>query len=150
MRRDKTPLLLMEQLVTLLVFALAAALCLQAFVTADRLSRRMADREQAAIHCQNAAETLKQKAGDIPAALGELGDVGRREGFGYFVSYGEGWSEFVPDGVRTSSYTLRVMPLESGLDGLGKAQVTAYAWSKGEMEELFSLEAAWQEVTADG
>lgn len=150
MRRDKTPLLLMEQLVTLLVFALAAALCLQAFVTADRLSRRMADREQAAIHCQNAAETLKQKAGDIPAALGELGDVGRREGFGYFVSYGEGWSEFVPDGVRTSSYTLRVMPLESGLDGLGKAQVTAYGWDKGEMEELFSLEAAWQEVTADG
>lgn len=150
MRRDKTPLLLMEQLVTLLVFALAAALCLQAFVTADRLSRRMADREQAAIHCQNAAETLKQKAGDIPAALGELGDVGRREGFGYFVSYGEGWSEFVPDGIRTVSYTLQVRPLESGVAGLGKAQVTAYAWSKGEMEELFSLEAAWQEVTADG
>lgn len=150
MRRDKTPLLLMEQLVTLLVFALAAALCLQAFVTADRLSCRMADREQAAIHCQNAAETLKQKAGDIPAALGELGDVGRREGFGYFVSYGEGWSEFIPDGIRTVSYTLQVRPLESGVAGLGKAQVTAYGWDKGEMEELFSLEAAWQEVTADG
>lgn len=147
MRRDKTSLLLMEQLVTLLVFALAAALCLQAFVTADRLSRSMADREQAAIHCQNTAEILKQKAGDIPAALGELGDVGQREGFGYFVSYGEGWSEFIPDGIRTVSYTLQVRPLESGVAGLGKAQVTAYGWEKREMKELFSLEVAWQEVT---
>lgn len=149
MRRDKTSLLLMEQLVTLMVFALAAAICLQAFVTADRRSRAMEDREKAAVLCQNAAETLKQKAGDIPAALAELGDVGQREGFGYFVSYGEDWSEFVPDGVRTSSYTLQVRPLDSGVAGLGKAQVTAYGREKSGMKELFSLEVAWQEVTAD-
>ena len=32
MRHNKTPLLLMEQMIMLLVFALAAAICLQAFV----------------------------------------------------------------------------------------------------------------------
>ena len=36
--RSKAPLLLMEQMVMLLVFALAAALCLQAFVKSDGLS----------------------------------------------------------------------------------------------------------------
>ena len=37
--KSKAPLALMEQMVMLLVFALAAALCLQAFVQSDRLSR---------------------------------------------------------------------------------------------------------------
>ena len=38
--RSKAPLILMEQMVMLLVFALAAALCLQAFVKSDSLSSR--------------------------------------------------------------------------------------------------------------
>ena len=37
--RSKAPLALMEQMVMVLVFALAAALCLQAFALADRISR---------------------------------------------------------------------------------------------------------------
>ena len=38
--RSKAPLLLMEQMVMLLVFALAAALCVQAFVKSDAISAR--------------------------------------------------------------------------------------------------------------
>ena len=38
--RSKAPLALMEQMVMVLVFALAAALCLQAFALADRISRQ--------------------------------------------------------------------------------------------------------------
>lgn len=37
--RSKAPLALMEQIIMILVFALASAVCLQAFVYADRLSR---------------------------------------------------------------------------------------------------------------
>ena len=40
--KGKTPLTLLELTVMLLVFALAAALCLQAFVWADRSSARVA------------------------------------------------------------------------------------------------------------
>ena len=39
--RSKAPLAMMEQMVMLLVFALAAALCLQAFVKSDQMSKRM-------------------------------------------------------------------------------------------------------------
>lgn len=152
MKRDRTSLLLMEQLVMLLVFALAAALCLQAFVTANRRSRTMADRDKAAVLCQSVAETLKHKTGDIPATLEDTtgGDVCQREGFGYFVSYGEGWSEFIPDGRKISSYTLRVQPVDSGVPGLGKAHVEACAWERGEMVSLFAIETAWQEVSGHG
>ena len=37
--RSKAPLVMMEQMVMLLVFALAAALCLQAFVRSDAQSK---------------------------------------------------------------------------------------------------------------
>ena len=49
--RSKAPLILMEQMVMLLVFALAAALCLQAFVKSDELSARGEARDRAAVLC---------------------------------------------------------------------------------------------------
>lgn len=51
--KSKAPLALMEQMVMLLVFALAAALCLQAFVQSDRLSRESEARDHAAVLCQS-------------------------------------------------------------------------------------------------
>ena len=57
--KHKPPLILMEQMVMLLVFALAAALCLQAFVKSDGLSKDSEVRDQAVTLCQNAAETLR-------------------------------------------------------------------------------------------
>ena len=57
--RSKASLFLMEQLVMLLVFALAAALCLGVFVRADRISEETHQRDQAVILACNAAELLK-------------------------------------------------------------------------------------------
>ena len=57
--RSKAPLVLMEQMVMLLVFALAAALCMQAFVKSDQLSQQIVDRDQAVSLCQNAAEAIR-------------------------------------------------------------------------------------------
>jgi Tfp pilus assembly protein PilX len=59
MRRSKTPLALMEQLVMVLVFALAAALCVQVFVLSDRTSRYGEARDRALLEAQSAAEALK-------------------------------------------------------------------------------------------
>lgn len=153
MRRSKTSLLLMEQLVTLLIFALAAAVCLQVFVKADALSRDMEARDRAAVLCQNAAETIQHRSGDLEAALTQMSGAptGWRDGFGYFVSYEENGETLVYDGrPRSASYTLRAQKIDSGVPGLGKAQITYYQWNQGEMEELFSLETAWQEVDGDG
>lgn len=57
--KNKASLLLMEQLVMILVFALCAALCLQGFVAADRISRETALRDEAVVLAQNTAEALK-------------------------------------------------------------------------------------------
>jgi type II secretory pathway pseudopilin PulG len=59
---------MVEQIIMLLVFALASAICLQVFVKADRQSQRNAAQSQAALTAQNAAETLKSTAGDYAAA----------------------------------------------------------------------------------
>ena len=50
--RSKAPLALMEQIIMILVFALAAAVCLQAFVYANGLSGRGEKENIAAAHAQ--------------------------------------------------------------------------------------------------
>lgn len=152
MKRSKTSLLLMEQLVTLLVFALAAAVCLQVFVKADSLSREMEARDKAAVICQNAAETIQHRGGDLEAALTQMSGApaGWRDGFGYFVSYDENGAPLPDDGSKTATHTLQAQEMDSGVPGLGKAQITYYQWNRGTMEELFTLETAWQEVDGHG
>lgn len=148
MRRDKTSLLLMEQLVTLLVFALAAAICLQAFVTADRRSRRMEARDRAAVLCQNTAETLRHNRGDFAAAGGAL-NAQSRDGDSLTVFYDADWqpADAGSPNVYPLGYTLGACRVETGVPGLGKAAVWAVEDETG--EELFRLETAWQEVMGD-
>lgn len=57
--RNKASLSLMEQLVMLLVFSLAAALCLGVFARAQSVSQETVHRETAAQIAQNGAEWLK-------------------------------------------------------------------------------------------
>ena len=57
--KSKAPLALMEQLVMILVFALAAALCMQVFVRAQEISLETARRDEAVVLAQNGAELLK-------------------------------------------------------------------------------------------
>ena len=59
--RNRAFLPLMEQAIMILVFALAAALCLRTFVWADGYSARQQARDQAVTVAQNAAETLQAK-----------------------------------------------------------------------------------------
>ena len=56
--KQKTSLLLMEQLVMILVFALAAARGLQIFAKADAISQETARRDRAVVLARNAAELL--------------------------------------------------------------------------------------------
>ena len=67
--KSKASLVLMEQLVMLLVFALAAALCLRMFVLSDRKSLDFEARDYAVLEVQNAAETVKLNYGDLSACV---------------------------------------------------------------------------------
>ena len=77
--KQKASLLLMKQLVMILVFALAAALCLQVFVKAEAISAETAHRDQAVVLAKNAAELLKATEGDLEA-------VEQLNGSGYRVA----------------------------------------------------------------
>lgn len=146
--RSKAPLAMMEQMVMLLVFALAAALCLQAFVKSDQISKRGEDRDRAAVLCQNAAEAIRHNGGDLAAAAEQLGFVYgayAQEEPAFSVHYSEDWS--LSD-TRDYAYCLWAEPVDSGVEGLGKAAVSMT--EPGSDAPLFQIEIAWQEVKADG
>lgn len=65
--RSKASLQLMEQLVMILVFAVAAALCLEVFAKSREISLETAHRDRAVALGRNAAELLKA-TGDEEAA----------------------------------------------------------------------------------
>ena len=71
--KNKTPLVLMELVIMLLVFAVAAGLCLRAFAGAERISRTSAEDDRAVAAAQNGAELTKFYAGDLETAAAERG-----------------------------------------------------------------------------
>lgn len=137
--RSKAPLALMEQLVMVLVFALAAALCVQVFVLSDRTSRRNEARDRAVLTAQNAAEEVKSVRGDFALAADLYGGTWNGQLWGR--SYDADWAR---DG---DDYHVLVTPADSGDALLGAAEVTVYT-AEGDL--LFTLPVAWQEVADHG
>ena len=135
--KSRAPLALMEQAVMVLVFALAAALCLRAFVLADGISRRVEATDRAVLWAESAADTLKARNGDLAQAAAELG--GKLDGQCWTINLDEDWQETAEE----PTYTLTARPVETGRPLLGKAQIDV-AEKNG--ERLFSLEVCWQEA----
>lgn len=135
--RSRAPLALMEQTVMVLVFALAAALCLRAFVLADGISRQVEATDRAVLWAESAADTLKARNGDLAQAAAELG--GNLDGQRWIIPLDETWQETAGE----SAYTLTAQPIQSGQPLLGRTQIDV-AEKNG--ESLFSLEVCWQEA----
>lgn len=132
--KSKAPLALMEQAIMILVFALAAALCLRAFALSDRISRQNEARDQAVLQAESAAEVLKQVRGDFPRAAGILGGVW--EDGVWSISYGPDW-QITSD---ASAYCLQALPQDSGSPLLGEAQIRV----EDSEDILFTLNVCWQ------
>lgn len=134
--RSRAPLALLEQILMLLVFAVAAVICLRVFLWSDDASRLSADRDHAIVCAQSAAEVLKSCGGDIALAAETFG--GTAENGQWVIIYDEDWNISAEGG----EYILRAVELpKNGL--LGRAEVSVLA---GE-EALAALTVAWQEVT---
>ena len=142
--KSKAPLALMEQLVMVLVFALAAALCVQAFFASDRMSRQGEARDRAVLLAQNTAEYLKeygaeQTAQTLAQTLGGTAETPER----VCMYLDGGLSEDRPAS-EDAAYLLRVELEDAQCGGrLGRAEVSVY--QAGAAEPLFSIPAAWQE-----
>lgn len=146
MRRSKAPLVLMEQMVMLLVFALAAALCLQAFVKSDALSHRSEDRDRAVTIAQTAAETIRSCGGDMGSALSQAAEAlggGYAQGL-LWVDYDGDWNPVSAADPSAGGYRLEAQGVPVETPGLWKAHIQV---SEGRGPEiLFELDIAWQEV----
>lgn len=134
--KKKSTLSLMELAVMVMIFALAAVLCLRAFVWADTNSRSGEERDRAALCAQSAAEVMKSCRGDADAVCKELGAV--QDGEDIFAYYDSDWNvTSAPD-----TYELKIGREDSGEELLGQANISVSS-DKG---ELFGLTVCWQEV----
>ena len=137
--KSKAPLVLMEQVVMVLVFAMTAAVCLRMFVLADRLSVKYEARDHAVIEAQNAAEWLKQGAAE--EYLSQYEAVGN-EGI-WTVRFDRQWNVTVQQ--ENAEYFLQIIPVESERDTLWEAEIVVVS----ENEELFRLTVAGQKTEVD-
>lgn len=137
--KSKAPLILMEQMAMLLVFALAAALCLQAFVKSDNASRQAGDRDRAVTLVQTVAETVRS-SGNTPS----LAIAAAAEKLGYHCEQAVLWQDFdgnwAPVEPETGVYHLNAQSVSTDVDGLNVALVSVVT----EEGALFSVEVAWQ------
>lgn len=135
--KSKAPLSLMEQLVMLLVFALAAALCLQVFVFSAQTSRWCEARDRAVTEVQNAAEIVKASRGDLHQCASMLGGTADEQV--WQIRYDDSWNISETD----AAYQLTITAMPTQYAALGSAQILAKTESG---EELFGVTVSWQEV----
>lgn len=135
--RNKAPLALMELLIMLFVFALAAALCLQAFSLSNRISAKNEARDHAVVQAQNAAELFQYYEGDGRSAASDHG--GSWDGSTWRIHFDRQWNMVPSDG----TYCLQVSVTESGHDLLDSASVTVTE-SDADGECLITLPVCWQ------
>ncbi len=128
--RNKSPLILIEQVLMVLIFALAAAFCLRAFVLSEQLSLQTQQRGDAALLAQNAVEVLKSCGGDYEEAAVRLGGAWD----------GDCWQ------LEEEDLVLTVIPETCGTELLGRARVQVCSRAG---DVLFTLPAAWQEVSGN-
>ena len=129
--KNKTPLIIMEQTVMILVFAFAAAVCMQIFVCSDKLTRHNQQRDNAIIMAQNTAEMLKSSDKKIE----------------HPIYYDENWHPIAE--MQNADYQLAVIYTESDNPKLWTAEIKVYG---SDNELLFELPVAGQrwEVSAVG
>lgn len=143
---------LIEQLIMLLVFMIAAAVCLRAFVYSDALSRDAEARDRAMELCRNTAEAIKHHGGEpeeaMSAAAGELGiSYGAYDGAAFEQHYNADWT--LCDS-RDYRYCLTAAAIEDGAspEGLCRARV-AVTDAREDGQAIFSLDIAWQREATD-
>ena len=134
--KSKATLSLIELVIMILVFAVAAASGLKVFTYADSRSKEIELNDFAVTQVRNAAEAVKHTAGDMAAAAELL--HGRQSDNGLEVFYGDD----LEPADAAGKYVLRAEPEESGSEYLGLAEISM----NGPDGVIYSLEVCWQEV----
>lgn len=127
--KNRAALVLMEQLIVILVFILAASLCLLAFFHAHRISAETARQDMAVDLAVTGCEVIKACRGDPEqAAMVLQGETA------------EGMLLATREGLR-----MEIRILDTRIPNLGGAEVRILEETTGEC--LYSLTVNWQEVS---
>ena len=137
--RSKAPLALMEQVVMVLVFALAAVLCLKVFVFAEQMSLRNEAVDRAVAEARNAAEALKGENLEYFETMGAEQDGNG----GFVIWYHEDWTA-----AESGSGAYRLEVSRSRQDEFLWSGEAAVFTADG--EALFRLPVAGQNREVDG
>lgn len=127
--KSKTPLVLVEQIIMILIFAVSAAICLKSFVYSEKLSENVQSQDNAILCVSNVAEVIKNSSGDFNQASAKFG--GEIENGVLQINF----SEF------ENTVEVKARKKDSGIPRLGKAEVIAFIKS----EEKAVIEICWQE-----
>ena len=142
--QNKAPLALIELTVMILIFSVAAALCLQAFAWSDLTSAQIQKQDKAMLQAETAAEVVKGCGGDFAEAAELLYGQCLDGVDGLTVYFDRDW---LPADGEDSAYRLDAVRKESGNVMLGEAEITL--WDQ-EGTCMFQLPVCWQEVKTDG
>ena len=121
----------------LLVFALAAAICLRVFVYSSDLSVNGETMSHAVTAVQNAAESLKLSCGDVQKHAQNVG--GTVDGEAWYQNYNELWQPVTDE---KTAFTVKTAPVQTENALLGGADVWA---SDDDGNTLFRVTVYWQE-----
>ena len=135
--KSKAPLALMEQILMVMVFALAAGLCLQVFVLGSQISHRCEAKDRAVLVVQNVAEVWKIHRGDARMCVQKLG--GTYDVDGWQVGYDANWEE---TGTDEAEYLVYAVPVATEDLLLGSVEICAQT---ADGDHLFEVSVAWQE-----
>lgn len=128
--RSKAPLALMEQIIMILVFALTAAVCLQAFVYSNNLSKEGERQNVAANYAQEIAEYCKTEKGNLEVLCQQL--AGEKTTDGFVVLKPEEHMKISVQLMQNSKYLQKA-----------KISVTSY-----EGVTYYTMDIAWQKEGA--
>ena len=138
--REKAPLMLMEQLLMVLVFALAAAVCVQAFALSDRLSKDSEALDHAVVVAENAAEAWKHAGGNL-TLLSQTEGGQLSQGL-WWQLLNENWK--VTGKTADACYRVEIFPDERDEWGVCYAQVLVYPVDGD--DAIYTLRTACQEA----
>ncbi len=147
--KNKSALSLMELLIMVLVFLLAAALCVRVFVYSRLKSADDELSAQAERQAQTTAELIKAAEGDFAKASEMLKDSnGMKAGTAYGANgellefeFSENWEPHSPFSAVHYSYLVKAKKKTEGY--LGTADIVVLDVSG---KELYRLTASWQEA----
>lgn len=123
MNSRRASLFLIEQLLALVFFALAAAVCMQLFVSARQLSDADLARDQALAPAQDAAEVYKACGGDLAAAAAALAQA-EADANGLTQYFDAAWRPCAAD---LAAYELRIEAAHADSPGLAQAWLSVAA-----------------------